>query len=185
MQIEQYAAIRGSLDEVFRYAADAAHWPALLPLYRSVSVLADDGRQRTLDVVALRDGIPVRWQAIQERFPAEGRITYRFLGGLARGLTAEWQLKGQSGWVHVRVVHDFALDWPVLGSFVADRISRFLVRSLCTQTLQGIKALVEHAAPDPPPAHDGRAVAADGPAGVPPGDSADPWTSAGGLWIAS
>src|SRR5256885_1924638 len=67
-------------DTVFALAAAVEHWPRILPHYRSVRLLRDDGRRRAAEMAASRDGLPVRWTAVQELDWALGWRPRRLLG---------------------------------------------------------------------------------------------------------
>src|SRR5262249_49943880 len=74
--------VRATAARMFALAAQVERWPALLPHYRRVRVLGRRGARTWLDMAARRGPIPVRWQAVQEVYPASQLITYRHVGGV-------------------------------------------------------------------------------------------------------
>jgi uncharacterized membrane protein len=136
--------VEADVERIFALGADVARWPALLPHYRSVRVLRRVGGRAWLDMAARRGIIPVRWQAVQEVFPAAHLITYRHVGGLTRGMRVVWQFAPGDGTVEVTIRHEFAPPWPVLGGWPAQLIvGRFFVQHIAAQTLRVLKMHAE------------------------------------------
>jgi ribosome-associated toxin RatA of RatAB toxin-antitoxin module len=141
--------IRAEAAEVYGLAAPVERWPEILPHYRWVRVLEDDGEGRRLvEMAALRDSIPVRWRAEQLLFPEEPRIVFRHVGGLTKGMEVEWVFAPQGdGVVRVSILHDLErglAGWPLVGGVVADRVvGPFFVSNIAGKTLGRIKALAE------------------------------------------
>src|SRR5688572_28178681 len=116
MHTENTVFIKAPVETVYEYAADIARWPDILPHYRWVKVLREEGNRRLAEMAARRDFIPVRWWAEQELFPDEPRITYRHVGGITKGMEVVWTFeRGDSG-VNVSIRHDLRLGWPLIGS---------------------------------------------------------------------
>jgi ribosome-associated toxin RatA of RatAB toxin-antitoxin module len=129
---------------IFDLAATVEEWPRILPHYRAVRVLRDDGRQRLVRMAASRDGIPVRWTAVQQIYPAQRRITFRHVGGMTRGMDVAWTLTPEPDGVLVQIWHAFSPGWPL----VPDRllslvVGRFFVENIARKTLGRIRALAE------------------------------------------
>ena len=137
--------IRGSLEEIFRYAARVEEWPRLLPHYRGVRVIEARGLERIVEMKARRGRIPVWWWARQVLMPAERRIRYTHLRGITRGMEVEWRMASEpDGSVAVTIVHDLDLRWPVIGWPVARWIiGPLFVAPTAGATLGRIKTLVE------------------------------------------
>jgi hypothetical protein len=118
-----------------------------LPHYRWVSVLERKGDVKLVEMAASRDGIPVRWQAVQQLFPDVPRITFRHVRGVTRGMDVEWWFEEQDGQTLVRIRHDLTLRWPLVGDWIADRvIGPQFVENIARKTLRRIKALAEQTA---------------------------------------
>jgi aromatase len=145
MHTETAIRIRGGVDAIFEYAARVERWPEWLPHYRSVRILDAHGPERTVEMKARRGRLPVWWWARQVRLPAERRIRYTHLRGVTRGMEVEWRLEPvAAGDVHVTIVHELTLRWPLIGGAVARWIiGPMFVEPIAGRTLARIKALVE------------------------------------------
>ena len=53
--------IRGPVERIFDLACKVENWPKLLPHYRHVSVISDDGVSRIVEMNCVRDFGPIRW----------------------------------------------------------------------------------------------------------------------------
>jgi ribosome-associated toxin RatA of RatAB toxin-antitoxin module len=145
MQTENHIEIRGSARRVFELASDVLRWPVILPHYRWVKLAGPDGSRRTVEMAAHRDGIPVRWTAVQEVFPGEDRITFRHIKGPTTGMDVEWKIEDTPGGIaHVCIWHGFTHPWPVVGPFIGEYVvGRFFVHNIAGKTLATIKKIVE------------------------------------------
>lgn len=147
MHTENEILIRADAAEVYRLAAPVERWPEILPHYRWVRVLEDDGEGRRLvEMAARRSGIPVRWRAEQRLFPGEPRITFRHVGGVTKGMEVEWAFAPGEDGVLVSILHDLPrlVGWPLIGGLAAERIvGPFFVSNIAGKTLRRIKELAE------------------------------------------
>src|SRR5688572_8192319 len=107
--------MRAPAAAVYRLAAEVERWPELLPHYRWVTLLERAGNRKLVEMAASRDGIPVSWQAVQELFPEVPRITFMHVKGVTRGMAVEWSFREVDGGTLVRIDHELALPWPVVG----------------------------------------------------------------------
>jgi ribosome-associated toxin RatA of RatAB toxin-antitoxin module len=140
--------MRAPAATIYGLAAEVERWPELLPHYRWVTVLERDGNRKLVEMAAHRDGIPVRWQAVQELFPDVPRIAFTHVRGITRGMAVEWTFHEQGTGTLVRIDHELALGWPVVGSWVADHlIGRQFVATIAGETLRRIKEIAEGIAP--------------------------------------
>jgi ribosome-associated toxin RatA of RatAB toxin-antitoxin module len=141
--------IRAEAAEVYGLAAPVERWPDILPHYRWVRILEDDGEgRRVVEMAALRNFIPVRWRAEQLLFPEVPRIVFRHVGGVTKGMEVEWVFAPQDdGVVRVSILHDLErglAGWPLVGGVVADRVvGPFFVSNIAGKTLGRIKELAE------------------------------------------
>ena len=134
-------------DEIYALAATVEEWPTILPHYRWVRVLRDQGHRRLVEMAASRDGFPVRWTAIQELDLAERRIVFRHVKGITRGMEVAWTLTPNEGGVLVEIWHGFRPRWPLVpDALVSLVIGRIFVESIATKTLRRIKDLAEERA---------------------------------------
>jgi ribosome-associated toxin RatA of RatAB toxin-antitoxin module len=141
--------IRAEAAEVYGLAAPVERWPDILPHYRWVRILEDDGEgRRVVEMAALRNFIPVRWRAEQLLFPEVPRIDFRHVGGVTKGMEVEWVFAPQGdGVVRVSILHDLErglAEWPLIGGVVADGVvGPFFVSNIAGKTLGRIKELAE------------------------------------------
>jgi ribosome-associated toxin RatA of RatAB toxin-antitoxin module len=133
---------------IYGLAAEVERWPELLPHYRWVTVLERSGNRKLVEMAAHRDGIPVRWQAVQELFPDVPRIAFTHVRGITRGMAVEWTFCEQGAGTLVRIDHELALGWPLVGNWVADHlVGRQFVAHIAGKTLRRIKEIAEGLAP--------------------------------------
>jgi ribosome-associated toxin RatA of RatAB toxin-antitoxin module len=144
MHTEKTKSISGDIAQIFAMASAVEAWPQLLPHYRWVKVLADGATERLVEMAAHRDGFPVRWTARQCLDPARHQIHFTHVRGISRGMEVTWFLEEDGALVHVRIVHDLTLHWPLIGSFVASYIiGELFVSNIATKTLRTIKQHIE------------------------------------------
>ena len=147
MHTENEIFIQANIAEIYQLAASVERWPEILPHYRWVHVLRDDGDRRLVEMAARRDRIPVRWRAEQRLFPEEPRITFRHVGGFTKGMEVQWVFgpTGQGG-VRVAILHDLPrlLGLPLVGDLAANRIvGPLFIKDIAGKTLRKIKELAE------------------------------------------
>lgn len=139
--------MRADRDTIFRLAAAVEEWPRILPHYRWVRLLEDDGHRRLVEMAARRDRIPVRWRAVQELFPEERRMTFRHVGGVTRGMDVAWTLTPNADGVLVEIWHAFRPRWPLVpDALVSLVVGQFFVEHIASRTLRRIKELAENQA---------------------------------------
>jgi len=131
-------------DHIYQLAANIQDWPALLPHYQFMHIIEQSETHKVADFGASRDGFPCRWRARQELFPAEGRITYKHIAGITKGMAVEWRLIKQGDSVAVTIDHDLTYSFPVLGDLFAKYIvGDLFVHNIAGKTLEFIKDTVE------------------------------------------
>lgn len=154
MHTENVVLMRGSLDRIVQLAADVEDWPRILPHYRWVTVL-EGGDDRTIVEMAARRGRwPLKWRAIQtiDRSGPTPRILYHHIWGPTRGMDVGWEFEPGPDGVRVRIWHDLALQWPIVGQtpvggLIADRIiGPEFVGYVAGLTLATIRDIVEREA---------------------------------------
>lgn len=148
MHTENEILVRADAADVYGLAAAVERWPQILPHYRWVRVLEEDGEGRRLvEMAALRGRIPVRWRAEQRLFPDVPRITFKHVGGVTKGMEVEWAFAPLDDGVRVSILHDLErglASWPLIGGFAAERIvGPFFVSNIAGKTLRRIKELAE------------------------------------------
>lgn len=144
MHTENSIDIRGNRDAIFAMAAAVEEWPRLLPHYRWVKILSDGATERLVEMAAHRDGFPVRWTARQQLDPNRNQIHFTHVRGISRGMQVTWFLETGGEVVHVRIVHDLTLRWPLIGQLVANHIvGKLFVSNIANKTLRTIKRHIE------------------------------------------
>jgi ribosome-associated toxin RatA of RatAB toxin-antitoxin module len=141
---ENHVLIQGDARRVFDLAWAVEDWPSWLPHYRWVRLLADDGRERTVEMAATRTGWPVRWVSRQWRDTDRLRIRFQHVGGLSRGMDVEWRIDPGPRGVQVSIWHDLTLEAPVIRSAPGRWIvGELFVKAIASRTLACLKARVE------------------------------------------
>jgi ribosome-associated toxin RatA of RatAB toxin-antitoxin module len=136
--------MRAPAETIYRLAAEVERWPELLPHYRWVTVLERDGNRTLVEMAASRDGIPVRWQAVQELFPDVPRITFTHVRGVTRGMAVEWSFRERDRGTLVRIDHELTLRWPLVGGWVAEHvIGPQFIANIAGKTLRRVKQIAE------------------------------------------
>lgn len=144
MHLVHEAVIRGPLDAIYMVATDVERWPQLHPAYRWCRVLEREPRRLLFEMGGRIRGWPARWTAVQEQFPAEGRIEFRHLRGITTGMIVQWHLQSAPDGVRVRLVHDLVLHWPLIGRLASDLVvGPVFIDWIASQTLKSVKAEVE------------------------------------------
>ena len=145
MHTENSITIAAGANRIYELGARIEYWPEILPHYRWVTILRDDGRKRLAEMAATRDGIPIKWVSIQELDPERHVIRYRHVRGITRGMVVEWTIEPVQGGMLVRISHDFDPPWPrPLGPLVARYVvGDMFVHDVANKTLQRIKSLAE------------------------------------------
>jgi len=149
VQTENRITIDAPAARIYDLAARIERWPEILPHYRYVTLLRDEGDTRLAEMAATRDGFPVKWVSIQELFPATHGIRFRHVRGVTRGMDVEWIIEPNpddpTGGVLVRIVHLFDPPWPrPLGPLAARYVvGGLFVHTIANRTLRRIKELAE------------------------------------------
>ena len=144
MYTENSITIKGSADRVFEIASNVLSWPEILPHYRFVNLIREEGHRRVVEMAAHRDGIPVKWTSIIEPLEKEKRIHFWHIKGPSKGMFVEWIIReAGGGYVSVRITHDLNPRDPVSRFFAKYIIGKFFVHNIASKTLKIIKERVE------------------------------------------
>lgn len=139
--------MRAPAERIFDLAADVERWPVLLPHYRYVRRIGDEGgdhSEREFAMGARRGFVPVRWQAIQRPLPEQQVIEFTHTGGVTRGMQVAWRLLPVDGGTEVQIEHALELRWPLIGRFAADHvIGPQFIEPIARRTLARVKELAE------------------------------------------
>lgn len=141
---ENEIVIDAPVERIFALACATERWPQILPHYRYVRVIESGASSRTLEMSAWRDSIPVRWTARQWNDADRPHIRFKHVAGWTRGMDVEWIFESVPGGTRVRIVHEFAFQFPVAPDFFGEHvIGRFFVQNIAGKTLRRIKELAE------------------------------------------
>jgi ribosome-associated toxin RatA of RatAB toxin-antitoxin module len=136
--------IAASPQRIFELAAATERWPKILPHYRSVKVLQQNGVERVVEMSAWRDVFPVHWVAQQWNDERRPQIRFRHIYGWTKGMDVEWQFEPVAGGTRVRIVHALDFQFPIARKFLAKHvIGDFFVHNIAGKTLRRIKQLAE------------------------------------------
>ncbi|HEX9989903.1 MAG TPA: SRPBCC family protein [Chloroflexia bacterium] len=153
MDTSNQVVMRAEYSPIFELASRVEDWGQILPHYRYVKVLRRDGNRKWVRMSAWRDFVPVTWTAIEtvvEGTAEEpGRIFFRHIRGLVRGMDVEWsfQVRPDRGDVLVTISHH--LEKPpfpvrILGSkLIKIVVGKGFIGYIAGKTLRRIKVLVE------------------------------------------
>jgi uncharacterized membrane protein len=140
-------------ERIFELGSQVERWAQILPHYRYVRVLREDGSRRLVRMSAWRDFIPVTWSAVQTILPGTteqaGRIEFHHVRGLVKGMDVVWlfDVKGERGPVHVTIAHDLPnphFPVKILGPRLIDRVvGEGFIGYIAGKTLRRIKELAE------------------------------------------
>lgn len=140
-------AIKAPTQKIYAMAAATETWPAILPHYRYVRVLSDDGRKRVVEMGASRDGIPISWTAEQINDPHEPLISFRHVRGWTKGMEVAWRFAERDGITHVTIEHHLQFAFPVASDWLGRNVvGGFFVDNVAGKTLARMKMLAEAAA---------------------------------------
>lgn len=146
MRTENVVQMYGELDNIVALASDVERWPDILPHYRWVTLLEGGGDRKVVEMAARRGRFPVKWRAVQEIERSNGTpiIRYHHIGGVTKGMDVAWTFDVKDGWIDVKIDHEFAPPWPLVGGPIANRIiGPQFVEAIAGKTLATIKAIVE------------------------------------------
>lgn len=132
---------------VYALGAATERWPQILPHYRYVRVLAENGPTRVVSMGARHGAFPLAWVAEQTNDPATPHIAFRHTGGWTRGMDVEWIFEPTPRGVRVTIEHRLDFLFPVAAAWLGEHVvSDYFVHGVATKTLARIKAIAEGAA---------------------------------------
>ena len=159
MKTSNTVVIDAPYERIFELGSRVERWAQILPHYRYVKVLREEGNRRLVRMSAWRDFVPVTWSAVQTIRPGTaeqpGRIEFHHVRGLVKGMDVAWlfDVRGERGPVHITIAHDLP-DPPfpvkVLGPRQNDRVvGQGFIGYIAGKTLRRIKELAEDSGPWP------------------------------------
>ena len=153
MRSTKLITIQGEMETIFDLAAKVEEWGRILPHYRYVKVLRVRGQRKWVRMSAWRDFVPVTWTAVQTVVPGNGgspgKIYFRHIKGLVRGMDVEWWFRPRPDEGDVLVGINHRLDNPpfptrLLGPRLIERVvGRGFIEYIAGKTLRRMKELAE------------------------------------------
>jgi len=131
-------------DVIFHIAANTLEWPRILPHYRFVRKLSEDGGSQTIHMGARRGFIPVEWVAQQTNVADIPEIRFTHIRGWTRGMEVAWNFVVEPGATRVIISHRLSFRFPIAADWIAEHvIANFFVKHIADQTLSCIKRIAE------------------------------------------
>src|SRR5512135_1078436 len=103
MHEETSILIRANRDTIFQTVANLDNWPKLLPHYRWVKTLKQDGRDRIVHMSARRGWIPIQWTSRFWVDPERCELHFEHLKAFTKGMKVVWTLAPGPEGVHVKI----------------------------------------------------------------------------------
>lgn len=136
--------IAAPAETVYALASATERWPQILPHYRYVRVLAENGPTRLVAMSAWRDVFPVRWTAEQTNDPQTPHIAFHHLRGWTRGMDVEWLFERFAGGTRVTIEHRLQFAFPFAAEWLGRHVvSDYFVHGVAAKTLARMKTLAE------------------------------------------
>lgn len=142
MKIADEIVIAAPAPAIYALASGTEAWPRILPHYRWVRIVREDGNRRIVEMGAKRPvaasglAIRVRWRAEQVNDPGKPLVTFRHLGGWTGGMQVAWRFEPVEGGTRVTIDHE-------LRSPLAPFIARWFIHPIASRTLACMKAFAE------------------------------------------
>ena len=129
---------------IYAFASATERWPQILPHYRYVRVLAQDGPVLRVAMGAWRDAIPISWVADQVNDAQKPAIRFRHVRGWTRGMDVEWRFAEADGTTRVTIEHRLQFEFPVASEWLGKHVvAEFFVDDVARKTLARMKTLAE------------------------------------------
>lgn len=158
MHTHNEIVVRAPVDRCLEAASRVERWPEILPHYRRVHFIRQDGPGRgRVRMAAYRHfgplPYPVWWESEMETDPDAAEVRYHHVDGITTGMDVLWTLEAVDGdpgdardpATRIVILHDWdGPGWPIIGGFAARRvIGPHFVRVVADRTLRGIRRHVE------------------------------------------
>jgi uncharacterized membrane protein len=150
VHLENSIVIDSDAHTIYGLAADIEHWPAILPHYRSVTIVERWDNGLVAKMSAWRTGIPVSWTAEQHVDPSTSRIRFEHIGGFTKGMEVEWRFEpgedvaNGGGPTKVTIWHGLtAENFGLRGWLIEHIVASVFIDHIATKTLMTMKGLAE------------------------------------------
>jgi len=136
--------IAAPAQRIYALASATERWPVILPHYRFVHVLSENGEERTVEMAARRGPFPVRWTALQRNDPQTPAIFFQHTSGWTKGMDVVWKFDEDADGTDVSIVHDLTFSFPVAEKAVEKYVvTGFFIDGIARRTLACMKVLAE------------------------------------------
>jgi len=144
MRMRNEIAIAAPAAAIYKLASATERWPQILPHYRYVRILEQNGNERLVEMAARRGFIPVRWRARQRNDPETPLVHFTHTAGWTRGMEVAWRFGANGQLTVVTIEHDLDFAAPLLNGWIGDAvIGRFFIDRIASQTLRCMKEQAE------------------------------------------
>jgi ribosome-associated toxin RatA of RatAB toxin-antitoxin module len=126
-------------DEIMALVQDVTRWPVLLPHYRNVSIVGQDGEAVEAAMSAMRGPIPIWWRSLVAIDGHAPSIVFNHTGGFTAGMIVTWTFRVTNGAATtVTITHDPSripsmfrkrLTTAVVGRLFIDPVARRTLQS--------------------------------------------------------
>ncbi|MBD5656826.1 MAG: SRPBCC family protein [Candidatus Eremiobacteraeota bacterium] len=130
--------------DIYAFAAATERWPAILPHYRYVKLLSENGPVRVVEMAAWRDVVPIAWVAEQINDPETPSIRFHHVRGWTRGMDVEWRFAPTANGTRVSIQHRLEFAFPIASAWLGKHVvGNFFVHDVAQKTLARMKTLAE------------------------------------------
>ena len=144
MHSELSIVIQAPREVIFRCAADLERWPDFLPHYIRNQFISGRPFDGVVNMSCHRPPWKLDWTSQFRADAAAFELHFLHLRPATRGMVVVWSMEETPSGVRVKIKHDFTLNWPVIGPWVAEYIiGRYLIGSVATRTLHHLKIHAE------------------------------------------
>jgi ribosome-associated toxin RatA of RatAB toxin-antitoxin module len=130
-------------EQVFQTVSDLARWPELLPHYRSIDFLGQEGTRQIVRMAATRSGIPIAWVSAYEADRNSLELRFEHLRAWTKGMRVVWTLTPTRDGTRVEIVHDLKFRVFGLGWLAEPIIGGFFIGHIANKTLGTFKQILE------------------------------------------
>lgn len=135
--------IHAPREKIFEAVRDLSRWPELLPHYRYVTTLREEGSLEIVKMACVRSGIPIAWISAYHADHSTLELHFEHLRAWTKGMKVVWTLTPTADGTLVEIVHDLRFRIRGLGWLVEPIIGGFFIENVAQQTLRTFKQLIE------------------------------------------
>jgi len=144
MQTIDEIYIHADPEAIYYAAVSIEAWPQILPHYRWVTIFAQSGNRRWVEMAAWRGWFPVKWISEQWCDRSTLRVYYTHIGGATKGMGVLWHIQPHEDGARVLLVHELALTQPIIRSRLGQwMVGHWFVKPVAQKTLSHLKRYLE------------------------------------------